>query len=334
MKKRLFSFFMTLVVMSLFCLHPINAMDQISTDIGLDTGSLLDETYIRYNYETKTTSTFTYGDVVESLQEYYPDFTDYTQPCCTPLEIMENASASPLSIFDESPITRVTNVNEAPYSGIVKIKTRLKDNYVSDGTGFVVGDYVVMTCAHVIYDTDNNDWVEELKIYPFIDESVEDLSSVTDYYHPQEWVIHAAYDDVPTGDAQHDWCYMTLNEPIGQRTGRFPFSTFNIALEVETSAIITGYPLRDPLITDYRPNAQYTSQGTIKAISEYRFRHKISATDGQSGAPIYRPVYAMSSVSYIVIGIYTGGKENNYGARITPSLFNLVTNKILETEGG
>ncbi len=197
----------------------------------------------------------------------------------------------------------------------------IKSNGTSSyGTGFMISKYVMLTCAHIIY----GDNVEEIRIYPFNNEKIESLDNET-YYHPKSWVFSSNYvTGVNTGNsdlkAKYDWCYLTLHEPLGEETGYYSFApisdnTYNINVSV------TGYPGNNTTIEKFQRFGQYESNGTLSVLNDYRVTHSCSTLAGQSGSPVYVP-------GNIVVAIHTGEGTNNYGVRITATLYNLLINKI------
>lgn len=97
--------------------------------------------------------------------------------------------------------------------------------------------------------------------------------------------------------------------------------------EIESSNVkISGYPAGTYDVIC----AQYEADGMIDFVSTYTMFYDIDTLSGQSGAPIM----ALTDDGYKVIGIHTGGHEDEYvsgndevfnmGVRITDRVYNRI----------
>lgn len=294
------------------------ADDAFTSESTAQSPALLNESFIEYDYETKTETTFTYADVVNSLQKINPEYTDYTTPfSCNPYITDNIANGESTRTIQPGSTFNLIDEYVAPYTYTMRIQVVKSNGNSSWGTGFMVSKYVMLTCAHVVWGDD----VEEIKIYPYNNETITSLDNET-YYHPRTWAVSSNYTNATDSAtrARYDWCYLTLHQPLGEDTGYFSFAT--ISDNVSNAPVsLTGYPGNNTQIPNFQRYAQYMSQGTLSVLNTQRVTHSCSSLAGQSGSPVYLP-------GNIVIAVHTGGGTNNYGVRITTVLYNLLTNKI------
>jgi V8-like Glu-specific endopeptidase len=119
---------------------------------------------------------------------------------------------------------------------------------------------------------------------------------------------------------------MVMHEDIGNiYTGWYGIGTSGEAI-TNREIYVTGYP--DKAGKQYH---QYKSSGILNSDSDYTVVHTCSTQGGHSGAPLY-------SSSYVVWAIHNLGPAEgvtpteNYGVRITSSLYRLLINKKEETD--
>lgn len=323
MKKNLIALALAIfVVLSFNSMFVASAIDGISADDTVQPMDMLNETFIEHDYETGEETIFTYADVVDSLREIDPEYTDYTEPYHADEMVFENQITGeitdPMTVQPGSSFNLIEEY-VAPYKYTVAIDVIKSNGVVSSGTGFMVSKYVMLTCAHVVW----GDNVEEIKIYPFNNEVITSLEDEP-YYHPRSWVVSTNYSNSTSQDMEdrYDWCYITLHEPLGEETGYYSFTT--ISDNVSNLIVnVTGYPGNNNIIPNFQRYGQYMSSGRLSVLNEQRVVHSCSTLAGQSGAPIYK-------VGNRVVAIHTGGGESNYGVRITTTLYNLLVNKINE----
>ena len=324
MKKHLIALTLAfVVVLSLNSTFIASAIDGIAADDTVQPMDLLNETFIEHDYETGEETTFTYADVVDSLREIDPEYTDYTEPFHADSIISDSldySEGSDLQTLQPGSSINLVWENEAPYSHTVRIVTTYDNGNTGHGTGFMISKYVVLTCAHLIYGDD----IVEIRIYPLNDEEYPPIASGTTYYHPRSWVLSSNYTNTTDSEvkAKYDWCYLTLHDPLGEDIGYYSFTQIS-NLTLGLSVTLTGYPLELDGFDGFVQRAQYYSQGRLTVLNTYRVKHTCSSEGSHSGSPVFK-------AGNQVVAIHTGGGDVNYGVRITTTLYNLLTNKISE----
>ena len=301
-----------------------------------------EETFIEYDMETGTERVFTLSEVLASsakglnnIYEYVDDNgIRYTLPHPSSIntdtsfqsEDNNNPELPDRSILDDRPYLRVHNVTTGPYCKIVLIfmtfKTSSNTFIYTTGTGAMVGNKVLLTAGHVIYHTTQHLNPYEIRVFTNYDSAKNnknELLNETGYYHPKSWVFSANFKSTGTIDYNYDWCYLEMWDPIGSDTGYFgitaPGTVNNLFIKV------SGYP-------DYDAERfhQFRSYGYLDSTSQFRVKHTCSTRGGHSGAPLF-------DVSSIIEAIHTSNYDSthNGGVVITSTLYNLLINKINET---
>lgn len=237
------------------------------------------------------------------------------------LQIQE--PASPRTIFGSDDQTTPVNVNSYPYSSVLYLYLCFdsNDDGVYDtwynGSGFLAGYDVMVTCAHNFYTYVNGEyrWVDQCRIYT----RQASPTRGSTYYLPKSWTYSTIYTD--SIDARYDWLVASLFDPIGSSNGWFAIRNWNLDLAGVT-ATISGYPHETPAKRHY----QYRTTGSLASYTYYRMSFNIDAEKGQSGCPVY-----VSGNQ--VIGILTGcGTQANWAARITENVYNIIERRFLAGE--
>lgn len=330
-----------LVCCSMFI--PTAAADKLQPDIGGE-----DLSFVEHDAETGKDRLFSLDDLDSRYSSNSAgsvshidsatggSYTMPTQPEWMQSDESMNQSvgedaATPDQIISGSPFTRVTNVKAAPYCKNTLILCRWDlengESSYAIGTGFMVGQKVMVTAGHVIWDNEYQSYPTEIKIFFRYDKATTNVRSLfteTGYYHPKSWVLSANYVKA-NPNIDFDWCYLTLFEPLGKTTtGTYGMSSLTVPKDKEI--ILSGYPCEYTTHPEELFH-QYKSSGVMNKINDYAVNHTCSTRQGQSGS-------ALSSVNYVAWGIHTAGingKNLNRGVRFAPYLYELIINKINST---
>ena len=320
-----------------------------AADVSLGDGTE-DETFMEYDAQTGEITYFTLSDILEKerqravdgkeskVQEVIePDGTRYTLPSGP---IVPSVSASknemsagdePRTVFTDNPSTLVSNVYAQPYCKTVLVVVKFQKpngqfEYCS-GSGAMVGNKVLLTAAHVIYNVHYSPALTpyEIRVFQRVNttkNSEESMFNESGYFHPHSWVISSNY--LPDVNANYDWCYLTMWDDIRYTyTGYYGIAT-NSNSNDKRNVHINGYPA-----VAGKSYHQYTSSGVMRSESLYRVKHRCSMESGQSGAPLYNDSYVVWAINTHHAPSWDTG--HNRGTRITQALYTLLINKINET---
>ncbi len=233
----------------------------------------------------------------------------------------------PQTVFGEEgqEQTRV-NVNNYPYRCVMFLLAGVDTNNSgtpdkwSCGTGFLVGNDVMITAAHVFYEkvNDVNVFVDECRIYP-LQASTTYSNDRNDYYFPKSWTYSTMYATSSNKD-EHDWIVATLFTPLGLEHGYFAVRDWDASIEGVTPTV-SGYP-----IATGKTYFQYKSTGPLTGIYPKRMSYRMDTHGGNSGGPVYIN-------GNQIIGIHTGGgTQNNWALRIFEGLYTIIENRVLAGE--
>ncbi|MBQ8356660.1 MAG: trypsin-like serine protease [Clostridia bacterium] len=204
--------------------------------------------------------------------------------------------------------TKVTNTKAIPYSAICYVEGELDGNAFTC-TAFMISKNVAVTAGHCVYE--NYKWATDVKVWP----GKNGYGLWNNPYGTAKFLTVAAptYDDAE--DANCDWGIIVLNEHIGNDCGWLGF-TYDHGSTFPAYFTMTGYP------TEYQ-YYQYTSTDYVTSIEGAYFYHRIDASDGQSGSPIY-------DSNNIVHGIHVGNinATRNVGIQITQVIYNYFNDYI------
>lgn len=255
-----------------------------------------------YDYITKET-------IIEKADEVSP--TTFRGVMIEPEYNVGRREASPDVIIGGSDNRTKVNPNNSPYCRVICLRPGFDTDgngtidQWSYGTGFMTGNDVLVTAGHVVWHTNAKIQPKELRIY--LKQTGSTLN--TKYYFPQRWTLNTAFTN--NNDSNYDWCVLELQQNLGTQTGYFGYGT---GFSGSMSVALSGYPLA----LTYN---QYTASGTMTRTSSFKFSHKVDATGGQSGSPVYNPNDG------VVWGIHTSGStpaDTNYGCLITQNVYDLM----------
>lgn len=179
-------------------------------------------------------------------------------------------------------------VNGNGMDGIVKVS-----NYKCIGTGFVVGDHVIATCAHNVYEDKNedkaassNEFFTNIKIQ--MCDTNGNLTNtkytVKEVHIPKDY---ARFSNTDFTNTPYDYALLTVSEDLSA------YTHFNLGVSNpdtlnnmdEVPIFVSGFP------GDYlSDNRVYTSKGCEAAdadSTELQFYYSNRREGGLSGAPVY-----------------------------------------------
>lgn len=197
----------------------------------------------------------------------------------------EDTNRRLLAIQDESPDRwRVTNTEDHPWR---------RNGRLSVGcTGAMIGNRVLVTAAHCVWDRDTNSWAS----FPIYFAAGQDGSTYKPYGDARVWkmTIPRGYQTCSSNNEcrAHDWAVLVLYDWAALSVGYFGFST-----HIGSSRLnLAGYPASKSRQLWYDHCPLYSDEGDW-------IKHRCDTERGNSGSGIYKIV----SGSRYIVAIHGGG---------------------------
>lgn len=211
-----------------------------------------------------------------------------------------------MRVFDPDERIRVTDTTQFPWAAVGRIQSiwRKPDSIIviSTGTGALIGERVVLTAGHIVYDQDDG-WADEVVFVPGLSGGNMPFGSV----YSVRSIAQRAW--VEEHDNRYDIAMIVLDEPVGQETGYFPVTVESDAFFIDRSLNSAGYP------GESKPgDLQYHSYGTSLDVQNGLIRHMLDSEPGQSGSPLW--YYDPSGPSRRIVGVLTGSREVAAGGEV------------------
>lgn len=226
----------------------------------------------------------------------------------TPAAVINGDQRSPVSEASRS---------RFPYTAIGYVTSNWSDGTATRGTGALIGDNVVLTAGHNIYDVVEDRFATSITFTPGrwsrtgTGAAPYGSSRATDYYH-QEYSENITTTMTVEQRAQIDWGILVLEDNLGNDVGAMGVRWYHDANYVNGLGVrISGYPKcinEDETTVIYE---QYESAGNISGSWEDYVTYLIDTSKGQSGAPVFEP-------DNHILAIHNYGIRNNtnFGKRV------------------
>lgn len=195
------------------------------------------------------------------------------------------------------------------------------------GSGFIVDDHVIATCAHCLYDGKTNTFNTnyKVKVYNAAGTSVVATYDAKELHVPNSYI--GALGANPE-DSEPVFCYdyglIYVEEDLsaygkmglGAITDKFPYTSQEV--------YVSGFPGEVDGVGD-NVHGRYVGAGNIAVYTDstyepYRVTYSSYASGGDSGGPVYLEYTLNGSTFRSAIGIHTSGNETgdvHSGTRIT-----------------
>ncbi|MHA1385703.1 MAG: trypsin-like serine peptidase, partial [Candidatus Helarchaeota archaeon] len=204
-----------------------------------------------------------------------------------------------------------------PWRTICKLEMTANDDTLWVGSGAIINNHTLLTCAHCIYMHDHGGWVKSVKVTPGMDNGVAPYGHVwANYYYTYSgWINY--------GDDRYDLAVLNLDSDIGLTTGWMGIKTADPSSQIYTGTLNTaGYPAD----LDGGLNL-YSDSDNGRIATEYRHWYYMDTMGGQSGSPVWE---YNGTHRYIltVHGYGDDGSLSNHGTRINQDKYNDIMNWI------
>jgi len=159
--------------------------------------------------------------------------------------------AQPMSL-PPVPLTRVQDTRLAPFASICRIVSRTAKGGGSYGTGILIGPYHVLTCAHVIFDPEDQ-LTTEIIVFPGQNGPDSHCRVKSD-----GWAVSPAYRGNNCNTPGEDYGIIRLSCPMNP--GFMPLRAFNLTTLAGATVSLAGYPWG----RSEKARHMYFSRGTIR----------------------------------------------------------------------
>ena len=258
-----------------------------------------------YTFDSATRATYS-NDTQISFESPY-----------TPPTKAIHSSGSSRSLIGEDNRSLVEDVTQSPYCKIVYIRA-VYSYGTRRGTGVLIGPDLVLTCGHLIYDIDTDEWAESYEIYT----EATNPANYEEFCYALRVTVHNNY--INNSNYYYDWAFIQTSTDIGHRQGWMGFSYHATPSDFVGADIeIAGYPSTNPQTGQSHNLDMYTHTNTVIACpNKYQVHTYTDATEGQSGAPYF-------DENQFVWAVHKGGNSNNnptynVGIKIIPELFHVL----------
>lgn len=241
----------------------------------------------------------------------------------------------------------------------LSIKINVSDQYPFAGAGFCTGTMItqkhVLTAAHCVhqdrgYSPKNTEIIAEPGAYY----SSSTVVRPRHFANVEEADIHPDYNPntiVPVNRYNNDIAVLTLDRPIGNKTGTWSYLADPPEENYDLSdTYVTGYPNRTATnnqIQHLKNKRLIEASGRgagDHSFSSQRHAVKVDGSSGQSGGPVWARGYKLEGVSGagyqepVLISVFTGGSSqpyplrgSNIGTKITADEHQFIKNSIRNT---
>ena len=223
-------------------------------------------------------------------------------------------------------------ISSLPYSAIGLLKMIYPHNTVSYRTGVLIGENIVLTAGHNVFDPRKNPnspkellgSPESIEFYPGLTNNKSNFPKCTSkkVYFPKN------YPDVD----KEDYGLIILNERIGKETGYFNLKIFNDEEDANNEFYNCGYPLNRSTNNNSTFHL-YEAKGNLKKTDSKKgvIVSGIKSSYGQSGAGLF----FTKDNKYYVIGVHVASSFDDslfYATMINKKRYEQIQTWIKEEE--
>jgi V8-like Glu-specific endopeptidase len=203
-----------------------------------------------------------------------------------------------LRVFGEDDRQPVGDTTQFPWSsiGLLEATWRKPDRIiVSTATGTLIGNRIVLTGGHCVYDPEDG-WADEVLFIPGRNGPHEPFGRAysTRSISQRAWVEH--------GDNRYDLAMIVLDQPLGAQAGYMPIAVESEAFFTNRNLNTAGYP------GEIMPgDVQFHAFGVALGAGDGLIRHVLDSEPGQSGSALW--YYEPQSQERRLVGVLTGTRE-------------------------
>lgn len=213
---------------------------------------------------------------------------------------------------------RINPTTGYPWSAVTMLEITRGNGATTFCSGFFIGRHTVITAGHCVYRANQGGWNRSVRVIPAKNAGAEPFGSQT----VGTAALRSTVGYVVNNDARYDFGAIILpNDNLGIRTGTFGYAIRNDATLLGSTINTAGYP------GDKAYGTMWYNAGRVNAVNSLTLSYDADTFGGQSGSGVWRIEngnrYIVAIHAYGVGNPCTG--NNNCGARVTQSVFNLLT---------
>ncbi len=258
-------------ILSFAILFSVFALYVSADDIKTNTHTILtrrqDGTVVSEQFRKSTTR----SNVKRIKNAYFPE------------HILENSEPTRGLVSSQIEV----NAHNLPYSAIGYIVSYFDEDgngtpeTSCTGTGFLEAEDIMLTAAHVVYNTTLHIWAHTVLFYP----AQNGLSDIYRTYYEAEAIEISISQDFVNEDLSDDWAICQLDRNLGDEFGYLGLAGSPTQADIGMSLTLSGYP-QQSVYVDHGYQAKTT--GTILRVkSENYFVASNYIAFGHSGSPLY-----------------------------------------------
>ena len=223
-------------------------------------------------------------------------------------------------------------LSSLPYSAIGLLKMIYPHEIISYRTGVLIGENLVLTAGHNLYDPRKNPNAPSellgspvnIEFYPGLTNNKSNFNKCTSkkFFFPKNY---------PKTD-KDDFGIIILNENIGKETGYFDLKIYNDEEDGNNIFYNCGYPLNRSTDNN-KVFYQYESKGNLKKAEEKKgvLISGIQSSYGQSGAGLF----FIKDKKFYVIGVHVASSFDDtlfYATMINKKRYEMIQNWLKDEE--
>ena len=220
---------------------------------------------------------------------------------------------------------RITNTTAFPWNTHCFLDITFNPEKVSEpygrGTGCLVSPYMVLTCAHNIYDYKSGSFIEKMTVRPGLRQEHKNSTPIEPYGSKDIVGFGIAPEFVDNNNVVYEYGAVFLDEPFDGINTFMPVE-FSLSLSNEyiNTAYIAGYPgvvKTGTAQVETESYALWDASGPINEIYKDAILYTTDTSEGDSGAPIRNREFSIDP--YRIIGIHSRSSNEekiNGGSRL------------------
>jgi len=255
------------------------------------------------------------------------DIDTYTVPTDVPRSYIKYdcLTQSQTSYTLSTPAARDVSVDDrildssANAQCIVYLSFKCSDGGYYRGTGFIVDDHIIATCAHCLYDGSAFNTDYRIKVYDIAGTSLVATYSAKELHIPSNYYNSTS--------SSYDYGLIYVDEDLssyGTMALGLPTNEFKSTAQTVS---VSGFP---GTVNGIGTSCRYYGSGTVTtSTNDYRISYTSYTSGGDSGGPVYID-YALKNKTFrSAVGIHTHGNGTLHsGVRITLPILRFYYNNL------